>query len=133
MVNQKVQRSRERAYKLGEEAEELAADFLRARGLVVRERRWKYGASQKEIDIIAQDGDTMVFVEVKARSDRDVNPLEAVDSRKMRFLSFAAHAYLIQQEHDFSYRFDIIGITGTPPDFRIEHVEDAFLPPLLCR
>ncbi|MBP3298706.1 MAG: YraN family protein [Muribaculaceae bacterium] len=128
-----MDKPRNQAYEWGEQAEELAADYLRAKGYTVRERRWRYGASKKEIDIIAQQDDTMIFVEVKARTDSDTDPLEAVDSRKMRFLCFAADAYLNEQEHDYFYRFDIIGISGTPADYSLRHIEDAFLPPLMAR
>lgn len=126
-----MKQSRNKAYEWGEQAEDLAADYLRSKGYVVRERRWRYGASGKEIDIIAQRGDVMVFVEVKARTSADQDPLEAVDRKKIRFLSVASDAYLQQQTENYFYRFDIIGLTGNAADHELVHVEDAFLPPLM--
>lgn len=60
------QAKRGAAYEWGMEAEQIAADYLLARGYVIRERRWRCGASKKEIDIIAEKDAVMVFVEVKA-------------------------------------------------------------------
>ncbi len=119
------QAKRGAAYEWGMEAEQIAADYLLARGYVIRERRWRCGASKKEID--------MVFVEVKARTCADTAPAEAVDARKIRFLTQAADNYLAELPYDYSYRFDIIGITGTAVQHGIEHIEDAFLPPLTTR
>ena len=127
------QAKRGAAYEWGMEAEQIAADYLLARGYVIRERRWRCGASKKEIDIIAEKDAVMVFVEVKARTCADTDPAEAVDARKIRFLTQAADNYLAELPYDYSYRFDIIGITGTAVQHGIEHIEDAFLPPLTTR
>lgn len=64
------QAKRGAAYEWGMEAEQIAADYLLARGYVIRERRWRCGASKKEIDIIAEKDAVMVFVEVKAHMRR---------------------------------------------------------------
>lgn len=121
------------AYDWGREAEQIAADYLAARGYTVRERRWAPGPSRQDLDIIAQSGDWMVFVEVKARADGRTDPAAAVDRRKQANICRSADAYLRMQERPYSYRFDIISISGTAASYRLEHIEDAFMPPLTCR
>ena len=74
---------------LGREGECWAADYLvREKGFVILARNWRH--RQKEIDIVAQDGDTLVFVEVKTRSSDDIPPSELVSYNKIRFLETAA-------------------------------------------
>jgi putative endonuclease len=112
---------------LGDRGERLAARHLRRRGykIVSRSQRGELG----EIDLIAVDGRTVVFVEVKTRAgDEAGHPAEAVDNTKQRRLTRLAAAYL--KHHgllDYPARFDVVAITwpagGTP---RIEHFENAF-------
>jgi putative endonuclease len=85
------------------------------------------------VDIIAQHEDEMVFVEVKARKNRYTDPADAITPDKIRKLVRAANRYLSGQDLDFSYRFDVITISGTPDDYELDHIEDAFLPPLTGR
>lgn len=124
MMEQKTMRRR------GSEAEQLAADYLVAKGYAIRKRNWQPHPQHMEVDIIAQDGATMVFVEVKQRTDEDLDPAEAVNARKMRLISRAADIYLRMQPHLYYYRFDIIAINGNPPNAKINHIEDAFMAPL---
>ena len=115
----------------GEQAEQIAADYLLSHGYTIRERRWRSGQSRRrEIDIIAQQGIEIVFVEVKSRSGEGEDPVEAIDEKKMRMMAKSADTYLALQEHDFSCRFDIIAITGNKDSYEIEHLPDAFISPL---
>lgn len=114
----------------GSEAEQLAADYLAAKGYAICERNWQPHPAHMEVDIIAQKGATYVFVEVKQRSDEDLDPVEAVDARKMRLISRAADIYLRRQPHLYYYRFDIIAVSGRGPQAKITHIEDAFMAPL---
>ena len=105
--------------------EELAAAFLREKGYVILERDWH--SSHRDIDIIAQDGDTLVFVEVKTRRNRDVtDPLQAVDYRKLKNLRRAINHYVNYRKTDQPWRFDVIAVVGTlggaAPE--IDHIED---------
>ncbi len=114
----------------GRQAEDIAADYIRSCGYVVRERNWRPKNSHLEVDIIFQIESTMVFVEVKARMNEEVDPADAIDDRKIGRLCRAAEIYLSMQSHDFDYRFDIITISGTPDSYTLDHLPDAFLPPL---
>ncbi len=115
----------------GKFAEQKAVDYLVSKGYAIRERNWRCG--KLEIDIIAQNGTTIVFVEVKGRSGEWDDPEDAVTVKKMRRISNAADSYLRNLEFDFFYRFDIIAIKGSQDEYELEHYEDAFIPPLTSR
>ncbi|MFI5168505.1 MAG: YraN family protein [Thermoanaerobaculales bacterium] len=105
--------------------EALAAAFLRLKGYRVEARNWR--CSLGEIDIIARDRGTLVFVEVKARTGESAGPPEeAVDQRKQRRLIQLAQAYLAKCTGQPACRFDVIAIKGTFPLPRIRHFRDAF-------
>ena len=113
----------------GQISEDRAAAYLMARGYTIRDRNWRVG--HKEIDIIAQKDGVIVFIEVKARkSDRYGDAIEAVNDQKIRNLVTAAHAYVRYHRIDLPTRFDIISITGEPGRQTVEHIEEAFYPPL---
>lgn len=99
---------------MGKWGENVAADYLRRNGYVIRERDWRSG--KRDIDIIAvtPDGITVVFVEVKTRlPDSVILPEEAVDKAKIRNICVAADNYVKMHEVDEELRFDIITVTGT--------------------
>jgi putative endonuclease len=113
----------------GRRGEDLATAFLLSKGYGILERNWKSG--HKEIDIIAQDGRDLVFVEVKTRTHEDVIPaIEAVDAKKRQRLISAADSYIRYCRLNLSPRFDIITVVGEAPNQTIEHIIDAFLPPV---
>lgn len=116
----------------GWQAEQIAADFLIAEGYVIRERNWRLG-NTLEIDIIAEKGKEMVFIEVKARSGDWDAPEDAVDNKKIRKIVRGADIYLRNLPYAYDYRFDIIAITGDAGNYSIEHYPDAFFPPLSSR
>jgi putative endonuclease len=87
-----------------------------------------YRMREGEIDIIAQEGDTLVFVEVKTkRKDEYGAPEEAVDHRKRQKLSYLAHRYIAEKglSHQPA-RFDVVAVdlSGFTPRVRI--IRDAF-------
>jgi len=113
---------------LGQRGELLAARYLRRKGYIIiaHSHRDYFG----EVDLIAADGRTVVFVEVKTRTTQDAgHPADAVDLDKQRRLTRAAKAYRKQHDlHEVSMRFDVIAITW-PADGRqpvIEHFLNAF-------
>lgn len=117
----------------GQAAEQLAAEYLISKGYTVRERNWRPKGTHLEVDIITQADDVIVFVEVKARTCDDVDPAEAVDRKKVMRLVRAADIYLRSLPYDFEYRFDIITVSGTLAGYELDHIQDAFLPPLTTR
>jgi putative endonuclease len=116
---------------LGRRGEDAAAKYLKRQGyrLIARGVRSRLG----ELDIIAADGRTVVFVEVKTRRSGDAgHPTEAIDAAKQRRMTRAALAYLKAKGLlDYSARFDVVAVTW-PEDARrptIELYRDAFPPP----
>lgn len=95
---------------IGEKGEALAALALERRGWLVVERNWRCAGG--EIDIIARDGDTWVFVEVKLRGANAYgSPEEAVTAQKAVRLLRAAEAYLIEHGlDDAAWRVDVVAI-----------------------
>ncbi len=96
---------------------------------MVVERNYRCRAG--EIDLIAIDGETVVFVEVKLRRG-DFDPLEAVDPRKQGQIARAAFDYLIRRGlMSRSARFDVIAVSQDGPSgWDIRHVVDAFDSPI---
>lgn len=112
---------------LGKNGEVIAATYLQKRGykIIGKNYHCKFG----EIDVIAFDGDCLVFIEVKTRSSTSFGtPAAAVDFRKQKQISKAAHAYLRdKQMMDCNTRFDVVGITvqnKKPP--KVELFTNAF-------
>ena len=107
--------------------ESEAARYLRRLGWEIQETNWhcRYG----EIDIIARQGETLVFVEVKARRSRSFGlPEEAMTPSKRRRILRSARTYL--EEHSLSaaeWRVDVVAIEGRPgrPPDRLDHYRDA--------
>jgi putative endonuclease len=95
---------------LGKTGEDLACDELERRGYAIVARRWRQRGG--EIDIIARDGETLVFVEVKARDGHDFgDAAESVTRIKRRRIVRLATAYVaIEKWVDRPCRFDIVTI-----------------------
>ena len=109
----------------GRKGEEDAAGFLRAKGYRVLERNWRSG--HREIDIVAMDGKTLVFVEVKTRRwIGNERYDELVSPAKQRSLLLAGNAYRIQHGCRGDYRFDVLFVIGEGPGKEIQHIENAF-------
>jgi len=112
--------------RVGRAGEASAERFLRKRGYKIVEKnfRTRFG----ELDIIARDGATLVFVEVKARRGSGFGaPIEAVGYRKQSNLTMAAGLYMEERRlHDMPVRFDVVGILGEGPGAKIELVQNAF-------
>ena len=107
---------------IGSHYEAKAAEFLKKQGYEILDCNYqdRYG----EIDLVAKDGDYLVFVEVKYRRRGGEHPLEAVDIRKQRRICRTADYYCLRYgyQEDTPCRFDVVGISGD----EIIHVEDAF-------
>lgn len=112
---------------LGAHGEQLAAEYLADAGMEIVERNWR--SRHGEIDLIAADGDGLVFVEVKTRTGTAFGlPAEAVTATKQRRIRLLGLEWLRESERHWGrVRFDVVSILlvrGTAP--RIEHIEGAF-------
>ena len=97
-----------------------AAQYLKRHGMRILERRFRAG--HDEIDLIAREGETVVFVEVKARPrGRLTDGARAVDQDKRRHLRDAAYCYLARHPAG-QVRFDVVEITAAG----IRHIKNAF-------
>lgn len=113
----------------GRWGEQAACDILTAQGYTIRDRNWRRG--HLELDIVASKGNEMVFGEVKTRTNPDEDPLEAVNSRKIACIARAARAYMLTlPEMPVFARFDLFAVRGTLEEHSVEHIPDAFDPPL---
>ncbi|MBP5477067.1 MAG: YraN family protein [Paludibacteraceae bacterium] len=118
---------------IGRWGEDVAANLLVQKGYKIEARNWKEG--KLEVDIIAADSQNIVFVEVKTRATMFAGklPEEYVDSEKETNICRAAHAYIKQNRITKAVRFDIVSLLvdgSTHEISRLEHIEDAFYPPL---
>jgi len=123
-----------RRQRLGRWGEAAAADFLRARGLVVLATG--YRCPQGEVDLVCRDGRWLVFVEVKTRLSRAAGaPEEAVTRVKQRRLAAVANHFLVRHRlQGVPYRFDVVAVDvglvgGVPALPQIRHYRSAFTPP----
>ena len=109
---------------LGKWGEDLAALYLQDKGYVILERDWHSG--HRDIDIVARDGQTVVFVEVKTRRNRTfAEPETAVDFQKLRNLKQAANHYIKFRHIGYDVRFDVVTVVGTSgSEPEIMHIED---------
>lgn len=115
----------------GQWGEVLACEKLITEGYAINQRNFRIG--HYELDIIAMKGNRIVFVEVKTRSNPDSDPIEAIDSKKIMRMTRAANAYVTAYDIPHEVQFDIITIVGTPDDYKLEHIPDAFFAPLTIR
>ncbi len=109
--------------------ERLAEAFLKKRGLKSIARR--FNTPVGELDLVMRDGRTLVFVEVKTRSDRVfADPQDALNPAKWRRLTRAAQWFIKHRGcEDDPCRFDVVGVTlPESGDPQIEHFPDAFVP-----
>ncbi len=109
----------------GAAIERRVAAWLEARGLtaVAANQHAKGG----ELDLVMRDGETLVFVEVRHRADsRHGHPLETVTATKQRRLVRAARFYLQRNRLSCPCRFDVLAVTGLPPELDIQWVVNAF-------
>lgn len=111
---------------LGHLAEDLAARHLiqEGYGILVRNYRNLFG----EIDLIAKDGDTLCFIEVRSRTqDSHGHPFESVSLEKQKKIIRVAQGYLVAQDNDdIEARFDVVAVTPDDGEYFIEIIKNAF-------
>ena len=112
---------------IGQTGETIALKFLRRKGYAIVETRFRF--LRGEIDIVARDRKTLVFVEVKMRTGEAFGrPEESVTPAKQRQIRKVAEGYLLRHRlGDVDCRFDVISIrTQDGAGHAIDHIENAF-------
>jgi len=112
----------------GSTGEQVALTYLLKHGYKLKQQNWRY--KHLEVDLIMFDGQILVFVEVKTRSDANFGlPYESVTWQKQRKLSQAATIFIRQNHYEGEIRFDIVSILINKDEtFNIRHITDAFWP-----
>ena len=111
---------------IGRSGEDIAVDFLKRQGYRILTRNFRI--RRGEVDIIAQDGDTFCFIEVKRRTTMHKgSPLEAISRLKKRKLTYVALSYLKSQhlEHR-NARFDVVSVYGDDDSAKVQIIKNAF-------
>lgn len=106
----------------GIEGENIAAEYLKKQGYRILERN--YTTKAGEIDIVAEDKNTLVFVEVKARENTAFGqPIEAITRDKVKSIIRTAQLYLVAHKRQNSFcRFDVVEVLRG----EVTHTKDAF-------
>lgn len=122
--------AKDRRVAVGRAGEEAAARHLQHSGYLMEERNWRCRSG--ELDLIARDGETLVFVEVRSRSNpsRFGTAVEAVTPRKCRQVRELATIYLKQRKDAafLSVRFDVVAVTFGKDGslLEVKHIQGAF-------
>ena len=114
-----------RRQQTGHQGEEIAVNYLTDRGYRILQRNW--GCSTGELDIVAEDGDTLIFVEVRTRSgDRFGTAEESITPVKQARLIELAQTYLqeVAPPHQ-SWRIDVVAVQLGPGLPQVNHIENA--------
>ncbi|HZV70946.1 MAG TPA: YraN family protein [Saprospiraceae bacterium] len=114
----------------GQWGEKIAHDYILGLGMKVVQKNWRH--KRAEIDLIAMEEETLVFIEVKTRASSGFGlPEEMVNKRKQRLVIDAALSYMRSIGHEWEIRFDIVAILGSPESgAEVKHFRDAFFPGL---
>jgi putative endonuclease len=114
------------AARLARRGEDIAAGYLKSRGLEILARNWRTG--HRELDIVALDGRVVAFVEVKTRRGGPQDPLEAITRAKRREVRRAAASWIRAHPRvGMEFRFDAVAVRfkeGRQPT--VEHIPNAF-------
>ena len=117
------------SHNLGQKGEDLAVKYLEDAGYKILHRNWVSG--KREIDIVAENKDFIVFVEVKTRADNyQMHPVTAITAEKQRSIIFAADNFIRKYDIGKESRFDVITVIIKGNRQEIDHIEDAFYPTL---
>jgi putative endonuclease len=129
MTKESQPASSDHRQRLGRWGESLAADLLEAKGYQILARNWR--SRSGEIDLVAQTGETIVFVEVKTRKGREFGlPEEGLTNNKANRLQSLALQYLAQTDlQDIDWRIDLVAIELDHHGrlLRCDHIPNAVL------
>lgn len=114
---------------IGKKGEKIACDYLIEKNYQILETNWRH--RRNEIDIIAKEGNEIVIVEVKTRTDDNFEQAHlAINNKKIRSIVRTADAYIKFKNINLSVRFDTICIIKDVNTCKLEHIKDAFLSPI---
>jgi putative endonuclease len=113
-------------HRRGQRGEALVADYLSRRGWRILVRNWRF--HHKELDLVAERGGVVAFVEVKTRAaDGLGHPLESITARKRRDLATAARGWIAAHGGGYaSFRFDAAVVVTGPAGTTVDHIADAW-------
>ena len=111
---------------MGKDGEAFAREFLAGQGYGILEAN--YRTRTGEIDLVAQQGETIVFIEVKTRQEDGWDAFEAVDRRKQSRMKRTAQAFLMERygTEDVSARFDVLAVYSRNGVLEADLLKDAF-------
>jgi putative endonuclease len=115
------------AYELGKSGEDVAIEYLKNKRYKIVDKGFRF--LRGEIDIIAYDGETLVFIEVKTRKSNGFGqPEESVTPAKRKQLRKVAQGYLLRKHlEDVECRFDVLSLTFDELEgYAVNHITDAF-------
>ncbi|SET05634.1 YraN family protein [Anaerobranca gottschalkii] len=111
---------------LAKNGEDIAAQYLQSQGLILIRKNFR--CKLGEIDLILQDKETIVFCEVKTRTNLKFgDPLEAIDKKKLNKLVKLAQYYLITEKNNNPFRIDCVGIYIQGEDYFINWIKNCTL------
>ena len=114
---------------LGKAGENAAVAYLEQHDYIIRHRNWRRG--HLELDIVAAKNNELIVIEVKTRRNtKFAAPEDAVNLQKIKRTVLAADTYIKLFQIDAPVRFDIITVVGDENNFKIEHLKEAFYPPM---
>ena len=111
---------------LGKQGEEQAVNYLQNNGYIILDKRWKH--KRFEIDIIAKNHNTLIFLEVKTRRNPIISINDIVSNAQKDRIINAAHHYILSNEIDLNIRFDLIYIDYSQKTFKLKHFKEFFAP-----
>lgn len=114
---------------LGHAGEQVAQNYLKQHGYTILATNWCSG--KNELDIVAEKDDMLVVVEVKSRSTATFeHPKDAITNAKIRRIVQATNDFIEIRNIDKEVRFDVVAVLPNGNGYSVEHIEDAFLPPI---
>jgi putative endonuclease len=120
---------KEKTLEIGKSGENQAAEYLTSIGYTILAKNWRMG--KYEIDLIAENKETILFVEVKTRSGFEIPVDRALRAQQKLNIIKSANAYINDSQTMKEPRFDLITIFGFGNKTRLSHIESCFYPTLL--
>ena len=113
-------------HKIGRTGEEMAILYLREQSYEIIEKNWRF--QNFEIDIVVKNGSTLIFVEVKSRTNSILSIVDIITSAQKKRIIKAAHHYIQINEIDLNIRFDLIFIDNSSKTPKLKHFKEFFTP-----